>query len=110
MTMSDFLNIVNQVTAGNDLLNAKVTRILPLASALDDINFASGSNPFNTGVDTSNGTTDKLIDRVYFIDRKAAENRQIVQFELVSILDMQNKRIPVRVVTRELFPAAGLFI
>ena len=41
MTMSDFLNIVNQVTAGNDLLNAKVTRILPLASALDDINFAT---------------------------------------------------------------------
>ena len=110
MTMSDFLNIVNQVTAGNDLLNAKVTRILPLASALDDINFASGSNPFNTGVDTSNGTTDKLIDRVYFIDRKAAENRQIVQFELVSILDIQNIRIPVTVVTRDMFPAAGLFI
>ena len=110
MTMSDFLNIVNQVTAGNDLLNAKVTRILPLASALDDDNFITGSNPFNPNVDTSNGTTDKLIDRVYYIDRKAVENREIVQFELVSILDMQNKRIPVRIVTRDLFPAAGLFV
>ena len=48
-------------------------KILLNVIALDDINFASGSNPFNTGVDTSNGTTDKLIDRVYFIDRKEGD-------------------------------------
>jgi len=103
MTMSDFLNIVNQVTAGNDLLNAKVTRLLPLASALDNANFV-GDNPFGTP------STDRLQDRVYFIDRKAIENRQIVQFELVNRLDMQNKKIPARIVTRDLFPAAGTFI
>ena len=103
MTMSDFLNIVNQVTAGNDLLNAKVTRLLPLASALDNANFV-GDNPFGTP------STDRLQDKVYYIDRKAVENRQIVQFELVSVLDMQNKKIPARIVTRDLFPAAGTFI
>ena len=103
MTMSDFLNIVNQVTAGNDLLNAKVTRLLPLASALDNANFI-GDNPFGTP------STDRLQDRIYYIDRKAVENRQIVQFELVSVLDMQNKKIPARIVTRDLFPAAGTFI
>tara|TARA_Y100000361_G_scaffold49342_1_gene42855 strand:+ start:527 stop:1138 length:612 start_codon:yes stop_codon:yes gene_type:complete len=102
MTMSDFLNIVNQVTAGNDLLNAKVTRLLPLASALDNANFI-GDNPFGTP------STDRLQDRIYYIDRKAVENRQIVQFELVSVLDMQNKKIPARIVTRDLFPAAGTF-
>ena len=103
MTMSDFLNVVNTVTPGNDLLNAKLTRLLPLASALDNANFATGTNPFGTP------STDRLQDRIYFIDRKAVENRQIVQFELVSVLDMQNKKIPARIVTRELFPSAGTF-
>ena len=103
MTMSDFLNVVNTVTPGNDLLNAKVTRLLPLASALDNANFV-GDNPFGTP------STDRLQDRIYYIDRKAVENRQIVQFELVSVLDLQNKKIPARIVTRDLFPAAGTFI
>ena len=103
MTMSDFLNVVNTVTPQNDLLNAKVTRLLPLASALDNANFV-GDNPFGTP------STDRLQDRIYYIDRKAVENRQIVQFELVSVLDMQNKKIPARIVTRDLFPAAGTFI
>ena len=102
MTMTDFLNIVNKVTPGNDLLNAKVTRLMPLASALDNANFV-GDNPFGTP------STDRLQDRIYFIDRKAIENRQVVQFELVSVLDMQNKKIPARIVTRELFPSAGTF-
>ena len=103
MTMSDFLNVVNTVTPGNDLLNAKLTRLLPLASALDNANFATGTNPFGTP------STDRLRDRIYFIDRKAVENRQVVQFELVNRLDMQNKKIPARIVTRDLFPAAGTF-
>ena len=102
MTMSDFLAIVNLTTPGNDLLDAKVTRLMPLASALDNDNFV-GDNPFGTP------STDRLQDRIYYIDRKAIENRQIVQFELVSVLDMQNKRIPARIVTRDLFPAVGRF-
>ncbi len=102
MTMTDFLNVVNTVTPGNDLLNAKVTRLLPLASALDNANFV-GDNPFGTP------STDRLQDKVYYIDRKSTENRQIVEFELVSVLDLQNKKIPARIVTRDLFPAAGTF-
>jgi len=103
VNMTDFLDIVNTVTPGNDLLDAKFTRLLPLASALDNDNFV-GDNPFGTP------STDKLQDRVYYIDRKAVENRQIVQFELVSVLDMQNKKVPVRIVTRDLFPAAGTYV
>ena len=102
MTMSDFLNVVNSVTAGNDLLDAKLTRLMPLASALDNANFV-GDNPFGTP------STDRLQDRIYYVDRKVTENRQVVQFELVSALDMQNKKIPARIVTRDLFPAAGTF-
>ena len=103
ITMSDFLATVNGVTPHNDLIDAKITRKMPLASALDNANFSSGSNPFGTP------SSDRLRDEIFIIDRKAVENRQIVQFELVSVLDMQNKKIPARIVTRDLFPSAGTF-
>jgi len=104
ITMSDFLNNVNQVTPHNDLVNAKLTRKMPLASALDNANFASGSNPFGTP------SSDRLRDEIFVIDRKATENRRIIEFELTAAHDLQNRQIPQRVVTRDLFPAVGTFV
>ena len=85
--MSGFLVIVNQTTPHNDLLNAKLTRLQVLASSLDNANFSSGSNPFGTP------NSDELPQEIYFIDRKTTENRQIVQFELVGTLDVDNKKL-----------------
>ena len=104
ITMSDFLQQVNQVTPHNDLIDAKVTRKMPLASALDNNNFTNGVNPFGTP------STNRLRDEIFVIDRKAMENRKIVQFELTAAHDLENKNIPQRVVTRDLFPAVGTFI
>ena len=104
ITMSDFLAIVNQVTPHNDLIDAKLTRKMPLASALDNANFSSGTNPFGTP------SADRLRDEIFVIDRKAIENRQVVQFELTAAHDLENRLVPQRTVTRELFPAAGTFI
>tara|TARA_Y100000004_G_C8949632_1_gene427853 strand:+ start:2285 stop:2908 length:624 start_codon:yes stop_codon:yes gene_type:complete len=104
ITMSDFLAIVNDVTPHNDLIDAKLTRKMPLASALDNANFSSGTNPFGTP------SADRLRDEIFVIDRKAIENRQIVQFELTAAHDLENRLIPQRTVTRDLFPAAGTFI
>jgi len=104
VTMSDFLAIVNEVTPHNDLIDAKITRKMPLASALDNSNFASGSNPFGTP------SSDRLRDEIFVIDRKAVENRQIVQFELTAAHDLENRLVPQRVVTRDLFPAVGTFV
>ena len=104
ITMSDFLAIVNQVTPHNDLIDAKLTRKMPLASALDNANFSSGTNPFGTS------SADRLRDEIFVIDRKAIENRQVVQFELTAAHDLENRLIPQRTVTRDLFPAAGTFI
>ena len=102
--MSGFLVIVNQTTPHNDLLNAKLTRLQVLASSLDNANFSSGSNPFGTP------NSDELPQEIYFIDRKTTENRQIVQFELVGTLDVENKKLPARQVTRNDFPAVGTFV
>ena len=104
ITMSDFLATVNTVTPHNDLIDAKVTRKMPLASALDNANFSSGSNPFGTP------SADRLRDEIFVIDRKSVENRKIVQFELTASHDLENRLIPQRVVTRDLFPAVGTFI
>ena len=104
ITMSDFLQIVNKVTPNNDLIDAKITRKLPLASALDNSNFASGTNPFGTP------SSDRLRDEIFVIDRKAVENRQIVQFELTAAHDLENRLVPQRVVTRDLFTAVGTFV
>ena len=102
--VSGFLVIVNKTTAHNDLLNAKLTRLQMLASSLDNANFSSGSNPFGTP------NSDELPQEIYFIDRKTTENRQIVQFELVGRLDVENKELPARQVTRADFPAVGTFV
>ena len=104
ITMTDFLAIVNSVTPHNDLIDAKLTRKMPLASALDNANFSSGTNPFGTP------SANRLRDEIFVIDRKAIENRQVVQFELTAAHDLENRLIPQRTVTRDLFPAAGTFI
>jgi lambda family phage minor tail protein L len=104
ITMSDFLQQVNQVTPNNDLIDAKVTRKMPLASALDNNNFTTNVNPFGTP------SNDRLRDEIFVIDRKAMENRKIVAFELTAAHDLENRLVPQRVVTRDLFPAVGTFV
>ena len=49
-------------------------------------------------------------EKFFFIDRKNAESRDTVQFELVSRLDQQNKKLPKRQITRAEFPSVGGFI
>ena len=104
LSVTDLLIIVNLTTPHNDLLGATVTRLLVLASSLDNANFSSGSNPF--GPPNSN----ELPQEIYVIDRKMSESRNLVQFELTAANDTQNKRVPARQVTRTDFPAVGTFV
>ena len=104
-TITALFATVNSVTANNDLNGAKFTRIRTLARFLDAANFTGGTNPFGTP-----DTTQELPQEIYFIDRKVLENREIVQFELASELDLVNLKLPKRVATRDLFPRIGTFI
>ena len=104
ITVSDLLIIVNATTKNNDLLKATVRRIKVLASSLDNANFSSGSNPFGTP------NSNELPQEIFVIDRKTLESRDIVEFELVSELDTENKIVPARQVTRADFPAVASFI
>ena len=104
LTVTDLLIIVNLTTPHNDLLGATVTRLSVLASSLDNANFSSGSNPFGTP------NSNELPQEIWVIDRKMEESRNTVSFELTGANDLQNKRIPVRQVTRTDFPAVGTFV
>ena len=104
ITMTDLLIIVNLTTPHNDLADAKLTRITTLASELDASNFPSSSNPFGTP------SANKFPDEIFFLDRKVLENREVVQYELVSALDLANVRVPKRQITRKDFDGVGTFI
>ena len=112
LTISNVTNLitaillnVNVVTPGNDLTGAVITRVTTLARFLDAVNFTGGTNPYGTPDPTA-----EYAKEIYKIDRKSAENRAVVQFELAAAFDLANIRIPLRVCTKELFPSIGTFM
>ena len=104
-TITALMATVNATTPFNDLQGAKFVRIRTLSQFLDAANFPSNQNPFGTPDSTA-----ELPQEIYFINRKIVENREIVQFELVSALDLQGVRAPKRQVTRKDFPGVGTFV
>ena len=104
ISVTDLLIIVNTTTPNNDLLNATVKRLQVLASSLDNANFSSGSNPFGTP------NSNELPQEEFVIDRKTIETRDIVEFELVSTLDTENKRIQQDKSQETNFPAVSSFL
>lgn len=80
--ISALILLANAVTPGNDLGGAKVTRIRTLKKFLDG---EAGADPHA-----------KFPDEIWYVDRKAAETRDIVQWELASKLDMAGMMIPKR--------------
>jgi len=102
--ISSILVTVNQVTRGNDLTGATFTRIRTMARFLDAVNFPGNTNPL--------GTPDPSAEfkrQVFSIDRKSAETREVVEFELAGSLDMAGVKAPGRQCTRALFPSIGTF-
>jgi lambda family phage minor tail protein L len=81
----------------NDCVGAKVTRKLTLLKFLDAANFPGGVNP----------TADPnahLPDEIYFIDRKATENSEIVEFELTAPFDVTGVMLPRRQIIQNICP------
>ena len=76
-----------------------------MARYLDAVNFPGGTNPLGTPDPTA-----EFPKEIYKIDRKSAENRDVVQFELAAAIDMAGVRAPQRQCTRKDFPSIGNFI
>ena len=104
-TITAILLNVNKVTTGNDLTGATVKRIRTLARYIDAVNFPGSSNPLGTPDPTA-----EFPQEIYKIDRKSAENREVVTFELAAVFDLAGIRAPKRQCTRTEFPSIGTFI
>lgn len=87
------------VHVNHDFANCKVTRKRTYVRFLDDENFGnrnlndSGKNPFGESDPDSS-----YPDDVYFINRKTAENKNLLEFELVSALELEGAEVPARIV------------
>ncbi len=101
-TITAILLNVNSTTSGNDLTGATVTRIRTLARFIDAVNFPENVNPYGTP-----DATAEFPQEIYKIDRKSAENREFVQFELAAVFDLAGIRAPKRQCTRAEFPSIG---
>jgi len=102
-------NIMGTITAliltlPEGLEGAKFTRIRTLGRYLDAVNFPDGayvvSNYWDVGYESgTSATADPTAEfprEIYFVDRKSAENRDVVEFELASAFDMAGIRAPKR--------------
>jgi len=70
---------------------AKVTRIRTLARYIDGVNFPGGTNPYGTPDPTA-----EFPREVFYIDRKAVETRDVIEFELAAVFDLIGVRAPKR--------------
>lgn len=82
-----------------DMIGAKVTRKRTLAKYLDAVNF-------DGGVNASADPTAEFPDEIYYIDRKSAENRDAVEFELAASFDVQGVKLPRRQIIQNVCPWA----
>ena len=89
-----------------DIINAKVTRRRTFAKYLDSINFmgASARSTRATGTLPDGYEPDpyaELPKDIYFIERKSTENKNVLTYELASVLDLEGIKIPKRVIVSD---------
>lgn len=73
----------------DDLLGAKFTRIRTFARYLDAVNFSGGVNP--------DADPNAIIDtQIFYVDRKANENKLLIEYELAAASDLEGVAIPLR--------------
>lgn len=89
--VSNIFGTITSILLVTPLEGAKITRIRTMARYLDAVNFSGGTNPY--------GTPDPAAEfprEVFYIDRKAAETRDVVEFELAAAFDLAGVTAPKR--------------
>jgi lambda family phage minor tail protein L len=83
--------VSNLIRRYNNLVGAKVVRKRTFAKFLDNQNFSDNKNPYGSADATAG-----LEDQVFYILRRATENRAVVEFELASPLEIEDVTFPKR--------------
>lgn len=87
----------NAIRANDDLIGAKITRKRTFVRYLDARNFAAGNVQSDPNVEFSL--------EIYYVDRKINENRVMVEWELVSAMDLAGVQIPRRQIIANVCPS-----
>lgn len=96
MRVSNYLSAITVLLMEyDDLIGSKLTRKRTLKKYLDAVNFEGGVNA------TADAEAEFPED-IFFIDRKAVENREFVEFELSSSLDLAGIKLPRRQVIQNI--------
>jgi len=104
-TLTSIFDTVNETTPYNDLQQARFTRIRTMAKYIDAANFTGGSNPYGTP-----DSTQELPQEIYLLHQKTLENREFVEWEMVSVFDLSNVKLPGRQFTPDVFPGIGAYV
>ena len=101
------------------LEGCKVTRTRTLSKYLDAVNFTGVGTyveadywvaEYNLATGLESDSTSYFRPRdIYFIDRKAMENRDVISYEMCSAFDLAGVRLPKRQILPDDFPGVGTF-
>lgn len=99
---------VNQMIGGivrgaGDLIGAKICRWRTFAKYLNDENFLSAAEP---GWVSQHDPTAVIPPDIYYVERKVVETKDLIEFELVSAMDLQGIKLPKRQVMANACPFA----
>ena len=91
--------ITDLIKRRDDIVGSLFKRIRIFLKYIDEENFPDGINPFATSDPSS-----RFDDDIYVFNRKITENKYLIEFELVSPLEMENAKLPARVMIANYCP------
>lgn len=92
ITLANIKGFVSSLILRYDnIIGARFIRTRVYARFLDSSNFPNNINPYGTPDPTA-----AYPDEIFFVNRKITENSQIVQFEIVTPLELDNAKLPKR--------------
>jgi lambda family phage minor tail protein L len=91
--------ISDMIKREDDMVGHTFKRIRIFLKFLDEVNFPEKANPFGNSDPES-----RFDDDLYVFNRKTSENKYFVEFELVSPLEVQNYKLPARIMIANYCP------
>lgn len=91
--------ISDMIKRQDDMVGNKFKRIRIFLKFLDAVNFPENDNPFGTPDPDA-----RFDDDIYIFNRKVSENKYYVEFELISPLEVENYKLPARLMIANYCP------
>lgn len=87
-----FISLKRAILELDNMIGAKVTRIRTFFKFLDATNSYEGVGDFTSGLNKN----PEFPRETYYVERKMTEDKNMLQFELSSVLDLENFKLPGR--------------